>query len=228
MAQPAQKLDATQHYQGKAGEKYYAECQKNRSDKIDQHKADFLSQYIKPSDEVLDFGCGRGGILSKISCAKRYGLEINPAPAADARANGLEIFSDPKDIPDHCVDVVMSNHCLEHIINVHEIIADFKRILKPGGRLVLIVPGEKPNSRFFNHWHANDMDKHLYAWTPLAFGNLVSACGFDVQDSYFKPLGYSRYIEFLFPVRPLYNLARSAVSLVMDRYEICLTAKLPD
>lgn len=222
------KKEAIEHYQGDAGQKYYEQCQANRSWKLDKHKADFLSLYIKPTDTVLDFGCGRGRILSYVPCAKRYGLEINPVPAADARDAGLEVFNDPADIPEGLVDVVMSNHCLEHIINVHEKIADFKRILKPGGRVVLVVPAENPGSRFFKRWKPHDMDQHLYSWTPLSFGNLVQACGFEIEEAYHKTLGYSRFIEFLFPLRPLYDLGRWLISIIKDRYELVVVARMPN
>ena len=99
--------NVTDHYTGEGGQHYYDSYQMRRSDIVDQHKADFFASHISPDETVLDFGCGRGGILSKIPCAKRYALEINPASAKDARANGLEVFSDPKDIPDNLVDVVI-------------------------------------------------------------------------------------------------------------------------
>jgi glycosyltransferase involved in cell wall biosynthesis len=34
--------------------------------------------YILSSDDVLDFGCGSGGLLSVLECKSRVGVDINP------------------------------------------------------------------------------------------------------------------------------------------------------
>ena len=35
--------------------------------------------HIKPTDHVIDFGCGGGHLLAALPCAARMGVEVNPA-----------------------------------------------------------------------------------------------------------------------------------------------------
>jgi SAM-dependent methyltransferase len=43
-------------------------------------------------------------------------------------------------IPDASYDVVLSSHCLEHSANALAALAEWTRVLKPGGTLVVVVP----------------------------------------------------------------------------------------
>ncbi len=45
-------------------------------------------------------------------------------------------------VPDNSVDFVHSSHCLEHLHDPHEGLANWFRILKPGGHLVVLIPDE--------------------------------------------------------------------------------------
>jgi SAM-dependent methyltransferase len=45
-------------------------------------------------------------------------------------------------VADNSFDFVHSSHCLEHMRNVEEALANWLRILKPGGHLVITVPDE--------------------------------------------------------------------------------------
>ena len=61
--------------------------------------------YISKDDVVLDFGCGGGYLLKNLDCKKRCGVEINPAAAATARKNGVEIYDSVDDIPNDSIEL---------------------------------------------------------------------------------------------------------------------------
>ena len=86
--------------------------------------------YISPDDVVLDFGCGGGYLLKNLDCKKRYGVEINPAAAATARKNGVEIYGAVADIPDDSLDVIISNNALEHTLQPLDELKGLKGKLK--------------------------------------------------------------------------------------------------
>lgn len=134
---------------------------------------------IKPTDTVLDFGCGSGLLLKGLDCARRIGVEINPAAAAHARGIGVEVHDSVEAVPDGCADVVISNHALEHTLRPLDELKGLRRKLKPGGRIVIVVPCDSVHYGY----KPGDINHHLYSWSPMNLGNLLTEAGFQVEES---------------------------------------------
>jgi ubiquinone/menaquinone biosynthesis C-methylase UbiE len=137
---------------------HYTDTQKNyfemraprRDDFIQSRRAMMFAPFIKPTDTVLDFGCGTGGILANLDCARKIGIEINPPSIEQARADHIEIHSDLAAIADQSIDIVISNHALEHTQNPTAILHQMRRVLHPDGFAILVVPSENPAGRRFH------------------------------------------------------------------------------
>jgi len=136
---------------------------------------------IRPDLTVLDFGCGGGYLLSSLTCAKKVGVELNPHARTVAADFGIETYSSIHEVPSEYVDVIISNHAMEHVEAPLEIMKQLFRVLKSGGVLVIVVPCEQPSeSGFF--YRENDINNHLYTWCPMTLGNLSKAAGFTVME----------------------------------------------
>jgi SAM-dependent methyltransferase len=135
--------------------------------------------YISSDSRVLDFGCGGGFLLKNLNCSKRVGVEVNPAAVEFARKNGIEVFSRVADVPDEYVDVIISNSALEHTLQPLEELKSLYRKLQAGGRIVFVVPCESISYRY----QPNDINHHLYSWSPMSIGNLFGEAGFSVIES---------------------------------------------
>lgn len=138
-----------------------------------------FTPHIRPTDDVLDFGCGGGFLLKNIACRRRLGLEINPDAAQVARANGIEVYSTLADIPDDSADVVISNHCLEHVPHPLRALIELRSKLRSEGLAVFAVPCEDITSKYV----PGNTDYHLYTWSPLNLGNLFTEAGYQVISS---------------------------------------------
>jgi SAM-dependent methyltransferase len=135
--------------------------------------------YISSDDRVLDFGCGGGFLLRNLKCGKRVGVEVNPAAFETARRNGIEVFARADDVPDDHVDVVISNHALEHALRPLDELKALYRKLRRGGKIVFVVPCEAISTKH----RPDDVNHHLYTWSPMCLGNLFSEAGFHVIES---------------------------------------------
>lgn len=101
-----------------------------------------FTRYLSDEAAVLDFGCGGGFLLKNIQCAKRVGVEVNPAAAETARKNGIEVYDSAAEVPDDYVDVIISNNALEHTLQPIKELKELYKKLKVGGTIVFIVPCE--------------------------------------------------------------------------------------
>ena len=164
-----------------------------------------FDEYISSDSKVLDFGCGGGFLLKNLKCSKRVGVEVNPAARETAKQNGIEVFAQVDDVPDEYVDVVISNNALEHTLLPLQELKSLRRKLQPGGKIIFVVPCESISHRY----RPNDVNRHLYSWSPMCIGNLFSEAGFSVIESkayiHKWPPKY-RFIAVL-GRRPLFELA---------------------
>ncbi len=167
------------HYQRKAGA-VYAEWQLRAMDALGAEAARRFRPFVRDDDVCLDFGCGGGRILDLLESGKRIGVEPSKVPAEIARGRGIEVHPTLQDVGAGTVDVVISNHALEHCQAPFQELASMMRVLKSGGRLVLVLPLE--DWRRSRRFHPEDRNHHLFAWTPLLIGNLVTDAGFRVSS----------------------------------------------
>ena len=138
-----------------------------------------FKDYINDNQKVLDFGCGGGYMLSAFTNIKKYGVEINPNGKKIAERNGLKIFLRSKELPSNFFDLVISNNALEHTDNPLFELKELYRSLKKGGKICIIVPLDSIKYKY----KKNDKDFHLYSWSPMNLGNLLTAAGFKVLES---------------------------------------------
>ena len=135
--------------------------------------------YIASDNDVLDFGCGGGFLLSGLPCKKKVGVEVNEAAVNAARSQGLEIFRSVAEVPDDYVDVIISNNALEHTLQPLVELKSLYKKLRVGGKIIFVVPCES----IIYHYQPNDINYHLYSWSPMCIGNLFTEAGFSVIES---------------------------------------------
>lgn len=136
-----------------------------------------FKKYILSSDKVIDFGCGGGFLLANIKCKEKIGIEINPDAREQAKANGINVVASTEEIENEWADVIISNHALEHTHSPLEELKKLKAKLKVGGKIIFVTPYERRWD-----WTPNDINQHLFTWSPMNLGNLFSLAGFKVQS----------------------------------------------
>ncbi|HEX5215391.1 MAG TPA: class I SAM-dependent methyltransferase [Vicinamibacterales bacterium] len=168
---------ASDHYLGDKGKEYFSWQDGGAlfAGKINAHK---FRDLIKPSDTVLDFGCGGGGLLANLSCARKVGVEINPAAREVARSRGIECYAAISDVPDAMADVIVSDHALEHVPFPIAALRELRGKLKSDGVLSICVPID--NWRHQNKYNPDDQNHHLHTWTAQLLGNTLFEAGFQV------------------------------------------------
>ena len=120
---------------------------------------------------VLDIACGEGygsAVLAGVA-ARVYGVDIAPDAIAHAKATyqrpNVEFLTGRcADIPlaDGAVDLVVSFETIEHHTEHEEMFAEIKRVLRPGGLMIMSSPDKREYTERANHANAYHV-KELYA-----------------------------------------------------------------
>lgn len=129
---------------------------------------------IKPTDKIIDFGCGGGYMLSALEAAEKIGIEVNEIAANAARKRGLDIVQSLDAVEDGWADVILSHHALEHVDDPLNMVRCMMTKLKQGGKVVLVTPSETFKMRY----REDDPNFHLFTWSPSNLGNLLKRAGF--------------------------------------------------
>lgn len=115
---------------------------------------------LRPGERILDVACGTGVVarlaLQKVgSTGTVSGVDVNPGMLEIARSSTPEDMSiewrqasaEDMPLPDEAFDVVLCQLGLEFMPDKLAALVEMRRVLVPGGRLVLNVPG--PAAKLF-------------------------------------------------------------------------------
>lgn len=112
-----------------------------------------LGRYL--TGNVLDVGCGIGDLLR---CRPgTTGVDINPQTVAFCHGQGLDarlMMPDQLPFAAATFDGVVLDNVLEHLADPFPLLSEIARVLVPGGRLLVGVPGKRG--------YAADPDHKIY------------------------------------------------------------------
>lgn len=135
-----------------------------------------FSEFIKDDFNIIDFGCGGGYLLRSLKGKGKIGIEINNAAFEIAKKNGVVMYNEIENVPNEWADIIISNHALEHVLDPYNTLFKLKNKLKLGGKIIFVTPFELKGE-----FDENDINQHLFTWSPLNIGNLFKAVGYKVE-----------------------------------------------
>ncbi len=152
-----------------------------------------------PPGRVLDVGCGSGEALNELADLgwETWGVEIDPKATARAAHCGHRVWTgslEDCDVPESSVDVVRMVHVLEHVPSPTETLTAIRRVLRPGGRLIIEVPNiaHVLSAAFRDNSWSVDLPRHFYHFSPETLRKVVQFVGLQVQ--HVETVGNPRYL----------------------------------
>jgi len=143
-----------------------------------RHAATYLDD-ITPG-KLLDVGCGSGAYAAWMQTRgwDVRGTEVDPVAARTARmTHGLTVdIGDLAAIrhPDGAFDAITARHVLEHVQEPVAFLAECWRILRPGGRLVIVTPNVDSlgHRHFAERWRGLEQPRHLFLYSSASLRTL--------------------------------------------------------
>ena len=177
---------------------------------------DELTKEIRPTDIVLEIGCGRTAPLLvkfKARAQKLIGIELEPFVITDRDLHLLNCsVSAMPGVPNASVDIAYSRGVMEHVADIDGAYAEISRVLRPGGVYHFLTP----NLWDYSTLIANIVPNRFHGWivrktegrdeedtfptfyrsnTRFAISKLAKAHGLEVDE--FSYLGqYPSYLLF--------------------------------
>lgn len=122
------------------------------------HRYNVVKQYLQPNFNVLDIACGTGFGSALMAESVPSGNVTGCDISAEAVQHNAQHFSQVPNLKfeaadatnlqfaDNTFDLVASFETLEHVDDYEAMLRELRRVLKPGGRLVLSTPNFPVNS----------------------------------------------------------------------------------
>lgn len=107
---------------------------------------DRIKTYLQPGQRLLDAGCGRYMKFCKefSDVAEVVGIDLESTLETDNQRTPFGIRGDLGRLPfgsDH-FDMVISRSVVEHLEDPPQVFREFCRVLRPGGKVVIITPNK--------------------------------------------------------------------------------------
>ncbi len=148
------------------------------------------SRYVPTNGRSLDVGCSIGATVraSQQMGWQASGVDISQAAVDFCRDGGLDCHKvDGAALPfeDESFDLVTNWHVIEHVPNVAETLAEWKRVLKPGGVLMIETPASNflkvkiMGTKYAKFWPPD----HLYTFNRRNLAGILDKSGFGILPS---------------------------------------------
>jgi SAM-dependent methyltransferase len=172
---------------------------------------------------LLDVGAGRGdlGVVLSAQGWEVTGLEPSAEACEEGRRRGVQMVQgtlgsvDADELsPEY--DAVVFQHALEHVVEPEEDLGRARRLLRPGGLLLIAVPnfGCWQSRRFGSAWFHLDLPRHRAHFSAVGLEQLLRKSGFEQVEltTATTPDGLPVSLEYRFFGRRLF---RSGIPLYL-------------
>lgn len=143
----------------------------------------------RPGHKLLDVGCGRGHLVKALTERgyEAWGIDLNPnARELAGELNVRTMSAADLEFEDATFDAVVSFHAIEHIPPLEQAMSEIARVVKPGGKILLVYPAEPirglyaiPTSIILHRTPFKAREVHVHRLSPRKIRALAATVGLE-------------------------------------------------
>jgi 2-polyprenyl-3-methyl-5-hydroxy-6-metoxy-1,4-benzoquinol methylase len=153
---------------------------------------DYACQWIRPTDHVLEIGCGKAAFSDRLSTPDYCGLEFSQKAIEMAKSKGRDVrLESIQDHSNHSIemyDVVCAFQVLEHVSELDEFIRSSIACLKPNGILIYSTPSLDSFARKVTNFALDMPPHHVTRWSDKALKNISHYHPIEHIEIWHEPL----------------------------------------
>jgi SAM-dependent methyltransferase len=143
----------------------------------------YLQPWVASDEGLLELGAGYGEFSREICAARKWALEQNGALVQHWAVSVTPLIQsamDPWPLADRSLGTVFASNFFEHFTleQGEEILTQAARVLRPGGRLIVV----QPNFRLEPRRYFDDYT-HRTAYTDNGFRDFLRALGWEIAHA---------------------------------------------
>jgi len=140
----------------------------------------FHSFKMKKGQKFLEPGCGRGEFLYEfkklgLDC---YGIDLSEhagtmCPEIEIKKK-IDLENDKWPYPDNYFDIIYNKSLMEHLRNPDKFLIEARRVLKPGGKILCLIPDWEANYKTYF-----DDFTHRTPFTSISLNDIYQISDFN-------------------------------------------------
>jgi len=161
---------------------------------IPAETAELIAAALEGATTCVDFGCGDGHAYGNWVAQQvdaYIGFDVSEVAVTEAQRLGLDarvLTGTRMPLEDGSVDLVLSIEVLEHLFSPRAALEEARRVLRPGGRLLITVPNVA-------YWRRR-LDLALFGrWNPLGDDRSVEEPWRDPHIRFFNIGSLTRLLQ---------------------------------
>lgn len=166
-------------------EEVWAQLPRDLAPEDAPRRREFLLGNVSAGERVLDLGCGDGTFAAALAQAGARTTGADVAEAALTRARERHPGPDyvriephgPWPFEDGAFDAVWAGETIEHVADTERWVDEVRRVLRPGGRLLVTTPAVGPLVRARRA--PDPRGQHLRFYTRRTLRELLADMGFE-------------------------------------------------
>lgn len=156
---------------------------------------------------ILDVGCGTGIISEVYPHLDIVGIDISPGMLRHNKGKWIQGSAENIPLPDSSIDFIVCRSLLHHLPNPEKGLQEMKRLLKPGGKVVMwetnkswlaeFIRSKTQHGDHFSEFHTSFKDlpslvEKYFSVDEVKFEGFVAYALFGFPDI----INFSRFIPF--------------------------------
>lgn len=155
-------------------------------EKVWVHLAKHFARWIDPDADVLELGAGWCDFSNKIAARRVVAMDLDATVQKAAAPHVQAEVGDCTDLSrfeDDSFDIVFASNLVEHLHREQSdrLLDEARRVLRPGGRLMLMQPNFRLNpGRYFDDY------THVAIFTDQSLSDYLMSRGYAIEEMHAK------------------------------------------